>query len=99
MTTEHAAYCGHTECVQAVNEWIAAGRPEPVYERGAAGVMTHASEVLFYARRDRLADSCEAAVVEGREPTPEQLGAFKMRDRARRAREWAATRRRSRRAA
>lgn len=99
MTIEQTAYCGHTECVQAVTEWIEAGRPEPVYERGAAGVMTHPSEVLFYARRDWLADSYEVAVAEGREPTPEQLGAFKMRDRARRAREWAATRRRSRRAA
>lgn len=99
MTTNQTAYCGHDECVQAMNAWIAAGHPDGPYERGTAGVMTHRSEVLFYARRDWLADNHEAAVAEGREPTPEQQGAFKMRDRTRRAREWAATRRRSRRAA
>ncbi|WPO70243.1 hypothetical protein [Streptomyces sp. KN37] len=94
MTTPLAAYCGHDDCVQAVNDWIAAGHPDVTYERlGAAGVMTHRSEVLFYARRDHQADGYETAVAEGRPYTEEQRGSFKMRDRARQRREWRARQR------
>ncbi|MEU6016941.1 hypothetical protein ABZ826_23690 [Streptomyces sp. NPDC047515] len=98
-TTEQTAYCGHPRCVQAVNEWIASGHSGIAYKRGAAGVMTHSSEVLFYARRDRLANGYETAVSEGRKPTPEQKGAFKMRERTRLAQEWRAAKRRARKSA
>ena len=97
MTTQ-TAYCGHDECTQAVNEWITAGHPEPTYERGTAGVMTHPSEVLFYARRDWLADTYETAIAEGRGYTDEQRGAHIMRDREQRSRQWRAVQRRNRRA-
>lgn len=95
-TNQQTAYCRHPECQQAVNDWIAAGRPDLPVERGAAGVMTHKSEVLFYARRDWLADSYEAAVAEGRAATPEQRGAHKMRRHEQLRREWHAARRRNR---
>jgi hypothetical protein len=99
MTTNQTAYCGHAECVQAVNEWIEAGRPDLTPEGGTAGVMTHMSEVLFYARRDWLASCYEAAVAEGRGYTDEQRGAHVMRDREQRRRQWRAVRPRNRRTA
>ncbi|MGW3308152.1 hypothetical protein ACWDG9_16380 [Streptomyces sp. NPDC001073] len=91
------AYCGHDECAQAVKEWIEAGHPDITYERGGGCVMTHRSEVLFYARRDWLADEYVAAVAAGREYTPEQRGAYVMRDRERLRAEQRAARRTPRR--
>lgn len=94
--TTQTAYCWHPECQQAVNDWIAAGRPDLPVERGSAGVPTHRGEVLFYARRDWLADSYEAAVAAGRTATPEQQGAHKRRRHEQLRREWHAARRRNR---
>ena len=90
------AYCGHPECQQAVQEWIDAGRPDVPAEYGGGPVMTHPSEVLFYARRDWLADTYETAVAEGLPHTAEQRGAYLMRERTQRARERSAARRRGR---
>ncbi|MEU5476694.1 hypothetical protein [Streptomyces mirabilis] len=89
------AYCGHDDCVQAVKEWIEAGHPEITYERGGC-VMTHRSEVLFYARRDWLANRYVAALAGGRDFTREERGAYVMRDRERLRAEQRATRRRAR---
>lgn len=93
------AYCGHDECAEAVNDWIAAGRPEPAYERGVGGVMNHLSEVLFYARRDWLADTYEAAVEADRPFTEEQRLAYVMRDREEKRRAFRRSRHRTRTAA
>lgn len=83
MITEPTAYCGHGGCVQAVNEWTAAGHPNVTYER-VGPVMTHRSEVLFYASRDWLANGYDTAAADGSPYTDEQRSAYVMRDRARR---------------
>lgn len=82
MTTEPAAYCGHGDCVQAVNEWTVAGHPNVTYEH-VGPVRTHRSEVLFYARRDWLANGYETAAADGSPYTDEQRSAYAMRDRER----------------
>lgn len=99
MTTQQAAYCGHAECQQAVNEWIAAGRPDLPDERGSHGQLTHHGEVIFYARRDWLADSYQAAIAEGRGYTDAQRDAHVMRDREQRRKQWRTVRPRNRSAA
>lgn len=85
-TLAATAYCGHAECQTAVDNWVAAGHPAVEYER-TGPVMTHRSEVLFYARRDWLADCHEAAVAKGRESSEEQHDAWRRRVGERRRRE------------